>query len=93
MGILLHFPAGKRRDVTCRIRQIVPVFLMNLVYSNKTERRDGVQTRTRTGLIVGVVGLVPNICVSGFIGFCGPFLPLIAGDQPIVPPPSQDIMS
>jgi hypothetical protein len=37
------------------------------------------QPRTRIGLIVGVIGLVLNICVSGFIGFCGPFLSLVAG--------------
>lgn len=37
------------------------------------------QPRTRIGLIVGVIGLVLNICVAGFIGFCGPFLSLIAG--------------
>ncbi|HLO16067.1 MAG TPA: hypothetical protein VK206_14640 [Anaerolineales bacterium] len=37
------------------------------------------QARTRTGLIVGVIGLVLNICVAGFIGFCGPGLSLIAG--------------
>ena len=37
------------------------------------------QPRTRIGLIVGVIGLVLNICVAGFVGFCGPFLSLIAG--------------
>ena len=37
------------------------------------------QSRTRIGLIVGVIGLVLNICVAGFIGFCGPVLSLIAG--------------
>ena len=37
------------------------------------------QLRTRIGLIVGVIGLVLNICVAGFIGFCGPVLSLIAG--------------
>ena len=37
------------------------------------------QPRTRIGLIVGVIGLVLNICVAGFIGFCGPVLSLIAG--------------
>jgi hypothetical protein len=37
------------------------------------------QPRTRIGLIVGVTGLVLNICVAGFIGFCGPFLSLVAG--------------
>lgn len=37
------------------------------------------QPRTRIGLIVGVIGLVLNICVSGFLGFCGPVLSLIAG--------------
>ena len=35
--------------------------------------------RTRIGLIVGVVALVLNVCVSGFVGFCGPLLSLIAG--------------
>ena len=37
------------------------------------------QPRTRIGLIVGVIGLVLNICVAGFIGFCGPLVSLIAG--------------
>jgi hypothetical protein len=37
------------------------------------------QPRTRIGLIVGVIGLVLNICVAGFVGFCGPVLSLIAG--------------
>jgi hypothetical protein len=37
------------------------------------------QPRTRIGLIVGVIGLVLNICVAGFVGFCGPFLSLVAG--------------
>ena len=37
------------------------------------------QPRVRIGLIVGAIGLVLNICVAGFIGFCGPLLSLIAG--------------
>jgi hypothetical protein len=37
------------------------------------------QARTRIGLIVGVIGLVLNICVSGFVGFCGPVFSLVAG--------------
>lgn len=37
------------------------------------------QARTRIGLIVGVIGLVLNICVAGFIGVCGPGVSLIAG--------------
>jgi hypothetical protein len=37
------------------------------------------QPRIRIGLIVGAIGLVLNICVSGFIGFCGPVFSLIAG--------------
>lgn len=37
------------------------------------------QPRTKIGLIVGVIGLVLNICVSGILGFCGPVLSLIAG--------------
>ena len=37
------------------------------------------QPRIRIGLIVGVIGLVLNICVAGFVGFCGPVLSLIAG--------------
>ena len=37
------------------------------------------QPRTRIGLIVGAIGLVLNICVSGFIGLCGPLVSLIAG--------------
>jgi hypothetical protein len=37
------------------------------------------QPRTRIGLILGVIGLVLNICVAGFLGFCGPVVSLIAG--------------
>jgi len=37
------------------------------------------QPRTRIGLTVGAIGLVLNICVAGFVGFCGPVLSLIAG--------------
>ena len=37
------------------------------------------QPRTSIGLIVGAIGLVLNICVAGFLGFCGPVLSLIAG--------------
>jgi len=37
------------------------------------------RARTRIGLIVGVIGLVLNVCVAGFVGFCGPVLSLIAG--------------
>lgn len=37
------------------------------------------QPRTRIGLIVGVIGLVLNICVAGFVGICGPFFSLLAG--------------
>lgn len=37
------------------------------------------QPKTRIGLVVGIIGLVLNICVAGFLGFCGPALSLIAG--------------
>lgn len=37
------------------------------------------QPRTRMGLIVGVIGLVLNICVAGLVGICGPLVSLIAG--------------
>jgi hypothetical protein len=37
------------------------------------------QPRIRIGLIVGAIGLVLNICVAGFLGFCGPVVSLIAG--------------
>ena len=37
------------------------------------------QPRIRLGLIVGAIGLVLNICVSGFIGCCGLIVSLIAG--------------
>ena len=37
------------------------------------------QPRIRIGLIVGIIGLVLNVCVSGFVGLCGPFLSLLAG--------------
>jgi hypothetical protein len=37
------------------------------------------QARISIGLIVGVIALVLNICVAGFLGFCGPILSSIAG--------------
>ncbi len=37
------------------------------------------QPRIRMGLIVGGIGLVLNVCISGFIGLCGPFASLLAG--------------
>jgi len=37
------------------------------------------QPRIKLGLTVGTIGLVLNICVAGFVGFCGPVLSLIAG--------------
>lgn len=37
------------------------------------------QPRVKIGLIVGAIGLVLNICVSGFVGLCGPGFSLIAG--------------
>jgi len=35
--------------------------------------------RVKTGLIVGLVGLVLNICVATAFGLCGPLFTLIAG--------------
>lgn len=37
------------------------------------------QPRIRIGLTVGAIALVLNICVAGFLGFCGPVVSLIAG--------------
>jgi len=37
------------------------------------------QPRIKMGLAIGAVGLVLNICVSGFMGLCGPLVSLIAG--------------
>jgi hypothetical protein len=37
------------------------------------------QPRTRIGLVVGAIGLALNICVSVFIGLCGPVATLLAG--------------
>ena len=37
------------------------------------------QPRIKVGLAVGAIGLVLNICVAGFLGFCGPVLSLVAG--------------
>jgi hypothetical protein len=37
------------------------------------------QPRIKIGLIVGVIGLALNACISGLIGLCGPFASLIAG--------------
>ncbi len=37
------------------------------------------QPRIKIGLIVGGAGLLLNICVAALIGFCGPFVALMAG--------------
>lgn len=37
------------------------------------------QPRVRIGLIVGVIGLVLNVCVAGFFGVCGPLVSLLGG--------------
>lgn len=37
------------------------------------------QPRIKMGLVVGAIGLALNICVSGFIGLCGPIVSLLAG--------------
>jgi hypothetical protein len=37
------------------------------------------QPRIKMGLTVGAIGLALNICVSGFIGLCGPLVSIIAG--------------
>lgn len=37
------------------------------------------QPRIKMGLIVGAIGLALNVCASAFIGFCGPFVSLLAG--------------
>ena len=37
------------------------------------------QPRIKMGLAIGAIGLALNICVSGFIGLCGPLVSLIAG--------------
>jgi hypothetical protein len=51
-----------------------------LLWQNRPNQKEAVmQPRIKMGLIVGVVGLVMNTCVSGFIGLCGPFASLIAG--------------
>jgi hypothetical protein len=55
-------------------------FCAEVGYSKKKpKRRYAMQPRTRIGLIVGVIGLVLNVCVSGFLGICGPFVSLLAG--------------
>jgi hypothetical protein len=38
-----------------------------------------VKPRVKYGLIVGLVGLILNACVSAAVGLCGPFLALLAG--------------
>ena len=37
------------------------------------------QPRIKMGLSIGTIGLILNVCVSGFIGLCGPIVSLIAG--------------
>lgn len=37
------------------------------------------QPKIKIGLLVGAIGLLLNICVSGAIGLCGPAVSLVAG--------------
>ena len=37
------------------------------------------QARVKIGLLVGVIGLVLNVCVSGAVGLCGPAVSLVGG--------------
>jgi hypothetical protein len=37
------------------------------------------QPRIKMGLVIGLVGLALNVCVAGFVGFCGPLVSLLAG--------------
>lgn len=37
------------------------------------------QPRIKMGLAIGAIGLALNICVSGFMGICGPIVSLLAG--------------
>jgi hypothetical protein len=37
------------------------------------------QPRIKFGLIIGAIGLVLNVCLSTFLGLCGPFFALLAG--------------
>lgn len=37
------------------------------------------QPRFKMGLAIGAIGLTLNICVSGFMGVCGPLVSLLAG--------------
>jgi hypothetical protein len=37
------------------------------------------QPRIKVGLLVGAIGLILNICVSGAIGLCGPAVSLVGG--------------
>jgi hypothetical protein len=37
------------------------------------------QPRIKMGLVIGAIGLTLNICVSGFMGVCGPLVSLLAG--------------
>ena len=37
------------------------------------------QPRVKYGLIVGIVGMILNICVAAALGVCGPLMALVAG--------------
>jgi hypothetical protein len=50
-----------------------------MAFDIQIQRRIVMQPRLRIGLIVGVIGLVLNVCLSGLVGICGPFLSLLAG--------------
>jgi hypothetical protein len=49
------------------------------MFSITLKRSFIMQPRIKMGLIIGVVGLALNVCVSGAFGFCGPLVSLIAG--------------
>ena len=53
--------------------------LAHVAYQRAFSQEEEMKPRFKFGLLVGLIGLVLNICVSGFIGFCGPFTALLAG--------------
>jgi hypothetical protein len=50
-----------------------------VIKHNFVPREKNMQPRIKVGLLVGVIGLVLNVCVAGFIGICGPLVSLLAG--------------
>lgn len=61
------------------MRKVCPPTLGSAKCKIKRKQGDIMTTQVKFGLIVGVIGLVVNICVSTLLGICGPVIALLGG--------------